>query len=68
MKVRVKVAIQCRDARTDQVGTYGYHDWCKLPGWNPRPYSVTPVFPSLTSLIEYCDANNIERVYTDNNS
>lgn len=52
--MEIKIAIQCMDKRTKQVGTFGYFK-------NRELYSVTPIFPDLVELIDYCKKNNIER-------
>jgi len=53
----IKVAIQCTDKRTKQLGTFGYR--------LERPlYSITPVFDSMVELVEYCNKHNIQRDYT----
>ena len=56
--MKISVAIQCKDARSGMKGTFGYLKDHAVPLW-----SVTPVFPSMLQLIEYCNANNIERDY-----
>ena len=48
----VNVAIQCTDRRTKQIGTFGYRTGREL-------YSVTPVFPSMVELVNYCNKHNI---------
>jgi hypothetical protein len=53
----IKIAIQCTDRRTLQLGTFGYRE--------ERPlYSVTPIFPSLYELSAYCREHNITCDYT----
>jgi len=56
--MKISVAIQCKDARSGMKGTFGYLKGNAVPLW-----SVTPVFPSMLQLIEYCNANNIKRDY-----
>lgn len=52
----IKVAIQCNDRRTLNVGTFGY--------FNEKPlYSVTPIFTDLVGLLKYCKKHNITVLY-----
>ena len=54
----IRIAIQCMDRRTRQKGTFGYFDKQEL-------YSVTPVFPDMVELINYCNKHGITRDYSD---
>lgn len=56
--MKIRVAIQCRDRRTNQVGTFGYFEAKEL-------YSVTPVFGDMIGLIAYCNKHGIKRDYSD---
>lgn len=51
--MKVMIAIQCRDSRTRQIGSFGYSE--------RRPmYSVTPVFEDLIGLYAYLKEHNID--------
>ena len=52
----INIAIQCKDERTGEKGTFGYY---KTPIKN-KFYSVTPVFPSLVELLDYMRENGIK--------
>ena len=55
--MEIRIAIQCRDRRTNQVGTFGYRK-------ERVRYSSTPVFPGMLELIEYCREHEIDFDYT----
>jgi hypothetical protein len=56
----VKIAIQCKDARTRQTGTFGYLKQVEIFDGSKGFYSVTPVFPDMVGLFEYCNQNDIQ--------
>ena len=53
------VAIQCRDDRTGEKGTFAFRDG-RSTVHGVRFYSLTPVFSGLVELYNYCDENKIE--------
>jgi len=55
-QLQFKTAIQCRDRRTNQVGTFGYREDREL-------YSTTPVFLDMVGLIGYCKSHDIKLIY-----
>ena len=52
----ISIAIQCKDERTGENGTFGYYP---TPVSN-KFFSVTPVFPSLVELLDYMRENGIK--------
>lgn len=59
---KMNVAIQCRDDRTGELGSFGFRTG-RNTNRGIRFYSLTPVFNSLTELYPYMKENGIEPVH-----
>ena len=57
--MKVQIAIQCIDGRTNQKGSFGFIKERTTALYGKRFYSVTPVFNDLVGLFDYMKRNNI---------
>jgi len=57
-------AIQCKDGRTNEVGSFGFREKIRMVGGNELFYSLTPVFKDLNDLYKYMRDNNIKVDHT----
>ena len=57
--MKVKIAMQCMDRRTKQIGSFGFREDSKDRMYLEH-YSITPVYDSVKELIDYLMLHNIE--------